>query len=352
MLKISPAIIAGIRAAKTANDLQQYLQNAIELEHATIPPYLTAMFSLKSNTNREIWDIIHGVVIEEMLHMTIASNILNALGGTPQINNASFIPNYPGPLPMNINEGLVVGLEKYSKTQVKNVFMEIEEPEDPIDFPTTMAVAADEPAFSTIGQFYAAIKTQIEALPYENMPGDASKQVTSSFYSAEELFPIITKTDALNAIDIIVEQGEGTATSPLDPEGGYAHYYSFEELYVGRRLVKNDNVPEGYSFTGDPIPYSEDDVWNIWPNTKAEDLAAGSEERRRADEFNFYYSKLLNGLHVTFNGQPSFLDNTIGLMYDVKLAGEKLCATPYPGKAGVYIGPPFQFVPIPLPENA
>jgi len=349
MLKISPAIIAGVRATKTAQDLWPYLQNAIELEHATIPPYLTAMFSLKSGTNREIWNIIHSVVIEEMLHMTIAANILNALAGSPDINNPSFIPSYPTPLPMNIGDGLVVGLAKYSKDQVKNVFMEIEEPEDPIEFSRTATVAQE---YNTIGEFYDAIKAQIAALPFEQMPGNPDKQVTSSFFSSEELFPILTKTDAMNAIDIIVEQGEGTATSPLDPEGEYAHYYRFEELYVGKQLVADAGAPNGYSFTGPDIPYTEADVYNIMPNTKAEFLPPGSQEKRYAEEFNFYYSKLLNGLHVTFNGQPDFLGNTLGLMFDIKLAGEKLCATPYPGMTGTFIGPPFQFVDVTIPTNA
>src|SRR5690606_1406942 len=124
------------------------------------------------------------IVIEEMLHMTIAANILNALGGHPVINSADFVPEYPGPLPMGIGNGLIVGLEKYSADVVKNVFMEIEEPENPIVFKSVNL--AEMPTYSTIGQFYQAIQQKIEELAPDNLPGDKSKQVTSSFFPADE----------------------------------------------------------------------------------------------------------------------------------------------------------------------
>jgi hypothetical protein len=52
----------------------------------------------------------------------------------------------------------------------------------------------------------------------------------------------------------------------------------------------------------------------------------------------------LNALHVTFNGNPGNIDSTLGMMYDVKLQGEKLTAMPFPSKAGFNVGPTFEFV--------
>jgi hypothetical protein len=341
MIRIDPKFIEQVNSATSYEDLFPLMQNAIELEHATIPPYLTAIFSLKPNTNHEIRQLIHSVVIEEMLHMTISSNILNALGGEPEINHRSFVPDYPTNLPMGIGGSLTVGLANYSSDQVKNVFMEIEEPEHPIVF---KSLAEGLVTFSTIGQFYAAIQAKIKELPGEELPGDQKRQVTSSFFPDNLLYPIYTSTEAVSAIDIIVRQGEGTTTTPLDEEGNLAHYYEFEELFKGRKLIKDPSAPNGYSFSGDLIAFTQNDVFPLFPNTKSTMLTAGSEERRRADDFNAAYSRLLNGLHKTFNGFPDFLDSTIGMMYDVKLFGEKLCATPFPAKAGMNIGPPFEFV--------
>ena len=61
MLKIRPELVAGVRGAKRAEDLYQYLQGAIELEHATIPLYLTAVFSIKPGFNGEARAIITSV---------------------------------------------------------------------------------------------------------------------------------------------------------------------------------------------------------------------------------------------------------------------------------------------------
>jgi hypothetical protein len=341
MLLVHRALLEQVWEAQSAEDLHESLQLAIKLEHSTIPPYLTAIFSLKPGTNENIRQVINSVVMEEMLHMSIACNILNALGGSPAINAKDFIPSYPGPLPMDIGEGLRVGLEKYSKDQVK-VFMGIEEPKIPLDIPDMKVESAVED-YDTIGDFYNALKSKILDLPEDRLPGDPKHQLVSHFFADDELFPIITKEDAARAIDIIVEQGEGTSTSPADAEGEIAHYYRFEELYKGRKIVKDPNSPIGYSFSNEVVPFDEDGVYNLFPNTKTNMLPPGSEARQAMEDFNLAYARLLNGLHRTFNGEPDFFPNTIGVMYDLKLTAEKLCAMEFPGKKGFTIAPSFEF---------
>src|ERR1700692_3696635 len=76
--------------------LRALLQSAIKLETSTIPPYFCAYFTLKPGTNQEVAEVIRSVVKEEMLHMSIAANILIAIRGAPVINHPSFIPTYPG----------------------------------------------------------------------------------------------------------------------------------------------------------------------------------------------------------------------------------------------------------------
>lgn len=338
MLQIEAKYIRQIELSIQLEDLYPMLQNAIELEHSTIPPYLTALFSIRPGTSTEARKIVHSIVIEEMMHMTIAANILNAIGGKPQINNPRFVPLYPGPLPMGIAHGLIVGLEKYSLDVVKNVFMEIEEPENPL-----VLKSVEAPTYATIGQFYLAIQKKIEEIAPYDLPGNKAFQVTSAFFDPALLFPIYTKTDAINAIDIIVEQGEGTSISPVDQDGEIAHYYRFEELVRQRRLIQDDHAPHGYSFTGEPILYNPADVNPMYPNTKINMLQPGTEEWYNLAHFNKSYFSLLSGLHKTFNGEPAELDNTIGIMYDLKLIAEKLGATPFPGKAGYTIGPSFEF---------
>jgi hypothetical protein len=275
--------------------------------------------------------------------MTIAANILNAIGGAPYIDHPSFIPAYPCPLPMNIDNGLVVGLEKYSETQLK-VFMDIECPEDPLLFPRTGPVLGGTPEVKTIGQFYQALKVKIEELAPERLPGDVKRQVTSSFFAPDVLFPILTKTDVKHAINVIVEQGEGTAKKPTDQDGEIAHYYRFEELFRGEKLD-----PDGDSYIFDkPINIDENDIWPLTANTKSENFPAGTQERKLIDDFNLIYTRLLKSLHISFNGKPENINSGLGLMYDLKLAGQKLASLPNPNNTTETLGPSFEYFNLPV----
>src|SRR3954454_2032405 len=78
--------------------LHESLQWAVELEFATIPIYLSGMWSLKDQSG-EVFDLIKSVVMEEMLHLGFACIMLVGIDGTPQI----IAPVYPAnQLPGNV----------------------------------------------------------------------------------------------------------------------------------------------------------------------------------------------------------------------------------------------------------
>src|SRR5215212_10004675 len=83
----------------TIEQLHRYLYAALQLEHATIPPYLTGLYSLHPQTNSAAQHILRVVAVEEMLHLSLAANVLNAVGGTPDLTGADFVPQYPTYLP-------------------------------------------------------------------------------------------------------------------------------------------------------------------------------------------------------------------------------------------------------------
>jgi hypothetical protein len=338
MIKLQPGIISGIRAAASADELGVYLQKAVELEHSTIPPYLTAMFSLRTGTNTQIAENIREIVIEEMLHMTIAANILIAIGGCPAINQPDFVPKYPGPLPMNIGD-LEVGIEAFSIDLVKGTFMDIEEPEHPI--PVEERLAAVE--YATIGEFYDAIKDQIKALgPSIFVQTCAPPQVVDAhWFSADRLFPITGVDPACRAIDLIKLEGEGTSVSPFEGPGDPAHYYRFGEIAAGRELVQ---TATGFAYAGTPILFDPAGVWPLRPNCKIADFAPRTQARTRIEAFAYNYSSLLNALHNTFNGDPSQLDTAIGLMYDLRTSAVALMETATGDGSGQTVGPSFEYI--------
>ena len=114
---------------ETIEQLKEYLQAAIELEHATIPPYLTAAYSANIEANKDSIDIIRAVAKEEMLHLTLAANLLNAIGGKPDLTSADFVPSYPTHLPSG-QDDFDVGIEKFSDHALK-IFLAIERPTPP-----------------------------------------------------------------------------------------------------------------------------------------------------------------------------------------------------------------------------
>lgn len=309
----------------TRETMQNALQYAIELEHATIPPYLTALYSLKPGTNDAIAGLISGIVIQEMQHMARAANILNAIGGQPDIDNADFIPHYPGGLPFHIGDRngqhFDVPLARFSLDLVENVFMRIEEPDQPIVFPVgTRMAALMQQQFRTIGDFYRAVRAALKA---EWFTGDHARQVKGI------VNPVYTLADAQAAIDLIVEQGEGTTTSPLAGMGAQlAHYYRFAEIFHQRTLVPDDSVPEKFSYSGPPIPFDAAGVLPIIANPNSGLYPVNSPARIESDVFNQVYSNLLRALHITFNGQPDYLNTAVGLMFDLKLQAIKLMGIP------------------------
>ena len=112
----------------TIENLRRDLQTALELEHATIPPYLTALASIKYSFNQEIHKVIRSIVIEEMMHLTLVANILNAVGGKPILYSKDFLPHYPSRLPGGLQPDLIIPIEKLSLGLIRNIFMKIEQP--------------------------------------------------------------------------------------------------------------------------------------------------------------------------------------------------------------------------------
>jgi hypothetical protein len=336
------------RKLDTVEDLRSWLLGAVRLELSTIPPYLTALYAIMPGTNGDIAAIIRHVATQEMLHLCLACNLLNAVGGQPTLNAPGFPPTYPGPLPMGIGNApgdpFIVPLKKLSLDLVQQTFMIIEEPEDPLKFPVKrVAAAAAEPEFHTIGQFYDSLAKVIAAMGPAIFTGDPRRQV-KGWFPSDELFPVVDVASAERAITVIVTQGEGTTKTPVDAEGGLAHYYLYSQIVKGRHLVKDPSVPEGYSYSGAPIVFDPTGVFPMVDNPTKVVLPPDTLVARYADQFDETYGALLNALQATVDGDPSQLDTAIGLMYALRLEAQQLMATPIPGGTG-NAGPRWRFVP-------
>jgi Ferritin-like len=224
----------------TLADLQDALQTAMQLEFATIPPYLCAEWSI-NNDPSNVSSMIQKIVVQEMFHFALTGNMLTAIGGTPSVANAGFIPTYPtNELPGGIPQAHAIDLQPLSSNQLE-VFMQIEYPQFP---PVALARTATPPA--TIGAFYDTISAGFTTV---------NPTINSAAHAVHmgEAVPIIRIADAQAAIARIKGEGEGTSGSPDEPPADgtqFAHYYVIKEIYVGKTLVQTDGK---WGFTGSPI---------------------------------------------------------------------------------------------------
>jgi rubrerythrin len=338
MLKIAREFVEQVRAAKTAEDLYEPIQNAITLELATIPPYLCALFTLKPGADPEFRRILRAIAKDEMLHLAIMGNLMIALKGVPDIIAAAKALDYPRKLPMNVGNSVVVSLEKCSIAQVRDVFMKIEEPEDPLVFEALAAVD-----YATIGEFYRALVARIETLNEDDFDKEVSKQISMGGFGVS-VDPIKDVQTARTAIlDVIVQQGEGTTLSPQDKQGKFAHYYRFQQIVKGKKLKAIPTSPF-WSFSGDDLKLDPAQVWDMDGNPKAAQYPAGEAARNAVDAFNALYSSMIDSLDEAFKGNPDSLDRAIEAMTELPAAAATVLAIPSRWGTGTQAGLPFEYV--------
>jgi hypothetical protein len=349
----------GIKEKKES--VQAKLQKAIELELATIPPYLTAYYSMRPEINTESAEIIRSVIVGEMLHITLAANLLIATGGKVSLREDN-IPHYP--LMLEFEDGetfndreFEVNLAPFSKKTV-NVFMQIElpgwQPEDEWLSPKGNFKVEGY----TIGQFYESIRKDLlelcNAFGEEKVfTGDPAHQINENYYLSEGGTPIVV-TDMESAsqlIDEIVEQGEGaTGESKGDKKVLFseleqvAHYFRFSEIYHQRYYHAGDDPKKPP--TGEKMPVNFKEVYPIKRNCKSSDFEEGSELWELNNEFNRQYSSMLLQLEQGFNGQPKIVYSSImNGIRELNTIATKMVQTPIPGdKKGRHGAPSFEWL--------
>jgi hypothetical protein len=331
----------------TLESLREHLQWAIELEHFTIPPYLCPLYSLDPDRNAEAAEIITSVLVEEMLHLTLAANILNAVGGRPRIDTPRMLLPYPRPLPHS-DGSFEVPLARFCPETLE-IFLEIERPALP-------GAPSEGDQYESIGQFYDAIRRGLvelcEHLGEANVfRGDPDRQVTDAdVYTGSGSIVTVTGLDsALAALEEIVDQGEGAQLDVWDgdvdvlhPEREQvAHYFRFQELKLGRRYQRGDTLQTGP--TGETIAVDWDAVLPMRANPRSSDHAPGSAIRTAQEEFNRAYCSLLHQLHHAFNGRPDVLMPAVGSMYGLKDLARALMQMPTEDGLTT-AGPTFEYV--------
>lgn len=338
----------------TLEGLREHLQSAIALEHATLLPYFCALYSIHPGTNAESVEVVTSVFIEEMLHLVLAANVLNAVGGSPVLDDPGFVPNFPTHLPHS-NNAFPVPLAPFTQETVET-FMRIERPGE-------RHAESEAEGYETIGQFYRAIEEGLEMLSSTLghdavFTGDPERQISPAmlgFSGDRRVVAVHDLATALLAIDEIEEQGEGLKHRQVwdgdrdmfHPERDeVAHYFRFAEIMQGRSYVRGDSPKSGPSGTSFEVDWSC--VYPMRPNPKMDDYPADSPVRAAMVEFNALYFEMLRTLHRSLNGDPPSLSLGIAMMMDLRTNAQALMQMSS-GDGVSTAGPSFEFVTRPNP---
>ena len=316
----------------TVHNIKEQLQTAIQLEWATIPTYLTSLYSIIDGCNDEIYELIRSIVMQEMLHMTQAANILIALNGKPRIDDVSMTPSFPGKLPGGVLPNLTIHLEKLSLSHVHDTFMAIETPEKSFVVP---GMSINNSNLTTIGVFYEEISDCINEHDDSIFdPSTLTEQVKWPWeYNSSSfgyLVPVTNVSSAREAIKMIIDQGEGAGILSPDQnfgEGELAHFYKFEEIVCGRHLKKIN--PIFYSYSGDPIPFNPRGVWPMRSNPSICNIPPHTNCYTESRNFHTTYRKLLKNLQEVFNGHPDEIFVAVKLMESLQVHAKKLMWTKF-----------------------
>jgi hypothetical protein len=327
------AELARTKPEDAVDTIKKALRAAIKLEFATIPPYLTAMWSIRNADSVAV--TIKEIVEEEMLHMGLVCNMLVGLGEPPVLSAPGSVPTYPGPLPGDVNPDLKITLRRLTPSQLK-VFMDIEYPEGG---PISALVAR---SFETIGAFYAALLETFEAV---NPPLDVQKQ-RELMWRGNHLFRVANLPDVRKAIDLIRRQGEGSKSTPEETPGHLAHFYQFREVYVGAEYVLNPMTKE-WGHTGPPVLMP-----SVWPMADIPDGGyrkadvPSSDVWEKIEQFDTTYTTMLRQLEEVWRDPNAHFGDFTGndpvlTMFSLGPIAQELMQKERPDRRGTY-GPCFR----------
>lgn len=383
--------------------LQDLLQTAILIEHSTIPPYLTALYSIKDGTNALASQIIRSVAVEEMLHMIMVCNVMNAVNIQPSVNKPENYPTYPMKLPMDVD--FYVGLETFSTNSIAT-FIAIESPSNPLvkapkyDYDTESTALFVESTekqennfwtheningfimenVHTIGEYYDVlffyiVVFQIITYYKENgrppknfeelnnkkgiFKGAPEKQIRPEQYygSGGKLYAVENLAGVIAVFREIKGQGEGSDDSIFDVDPSQfeegtelAHYFRFKEVfhehfYAGGNykpfMDNNGMMPVTTPPQGKSLPVDWNSVYPIKPNPKMADYQSNTKLCAQGNAFNQTYKKLLDTIQAAVEGNAQELEKSIMYMYVLKEQAIGLMSQPLNAQQNA--GPTFEY---------
>ena len=223
-----------MQPATHRDQLITMLAEAAEIEHCLMCTYLYAAFSLKQGVDEDLlehelsavkrWRAeILAIATEEMLHLALVNNLLMAVGSRPHYRHFNF-PALPGQFPADVAVALLpfdaatldhfIYVERPRETDETDG-ANIDKAEYSRDMDSANRVSEISGDYETVGELYQAIADSLAplaaSLGEEGLfVGSLEAQLTEEDVFLPSLCAISTVAQATRALDLIVEQGEGS----------------------------------------------------------------------------------------------------------------------------------------------
>jgi hypothetical protein len=230
-------------------DLWWLLAEACQLEHMIMCQYLFAEWTLKDESDGLTpeqaatiagWrKLLHGIAVEEMLHLALVANVMSSIGAAPVFGRPNF-PQRSGYFPASIQLDLL----PFGERALKH-FLYLERPEgmerhDAEGFVPTApprAPLSEEEAmprgqeFLTVGHLYRGVEDGLARLASELgetrlFVGSPRAQATPELMQWPQIVAVTDLDSARRAVSEIIEQGEGARGHWED-----AHYGRFLRIW-------------------------------------------------------------------------------------------------------------------------
>jgi hypothetical protein len=338
------------------NDREQLiylLTEAAEIEHGLMCTYLYALWSLKQSQDEGVTPAqlaaidrwrkeIRSVAMEEMAHLATVNNLLMSIGSPAHFRRQNF-PIAPGYHPAS----LVVRLAPLTRATLAH-FVYLERPEG-MDMaqaagfesaatyrraPHHTRITPTAEDYDTVGHLYRGIEEGFRHLAAELgeaalFAGDPAAQLGPEVMRMPGLVAVRNLATAVQAIDVIIEQGEGGRSDAQ--ESHFARFQAMADEYDAFLAEDADFVPHR-DIVSDPVmfrPIANDAMSHI----------DGSASARVLDVANATYGLMLRLLasgtgmeHGASERRRAEIDGAVGLMHVIHALSVLL--TTLPASAG------------------
>jgi hypothetical protein len=344
------------------NDREQLiylLTEAAEIEHGLMCTYLYALWSLKQARTEDVTAVqlaaidrwrkeIRSVAMEEMAHLATVNNLLMSIGSPPHFRRQNF-PVGAGYHPAS----LVVRLAPLARATLAH-FVYLERPEgmdmaqadgfeSPVAYqraPRHTRITPTAEDYDTVGHLYRGIEDGFKDLSARLgetslFVGDAAAQLGPDVMDLPGLVAVHDLATAIEAIDVIVEQGEGGRSDA--EESHFARFQAMAAEYDAFLADDPQFVPHR-NVVSDPVmfrPIAADNTVQIAAGTSA----------RVLDVANATYGLMLRLLasgtameHGASDRRRLEIDGAVGLMHVVHALSVLLTTLPADAEDGPCAG--------------